>query len=187
MRVRAGAGQQPVLALEPERLVVVGVEHQPRVVHLEHVDLGQVAKQRRRRRDRVHPVERVRDVDDPVLLADRGDRVRERHPARDLLVEEEPDHLALVVGLDLLAGNHDQLAAAGELDRLERAAEDVVVGDGDGSEPFGLGVLDQRLRLDRAVVRPVRVHVEVDDDPVAVGERVASRGGAERAGAGAST
>ena len=121
----------------------------------------------------MHPVERVRDVDDPVLLADRRDRLRERHPARDLLVEEEADHLALVVGLDLLAGNHDQFAAPGELDGLEGAAEDVVVGDRDRPEPFRLGVVDQRLRLDRAVVRPVRVHVEVDDDPVALAERVA--------------
>ena len=60
-----------------------------------------------------------------------------------------------------------------ELDRLEGAAEDVVVGDGDRAEALGLGVVEQRLRLDRAVVRPVRVHVEVDDDPVAVAERIA--------------
>ena len=39
------------------------------------------------------------------------------------------------VGLDLLAGDDDQLAAARLLDRLERAAEDVVVGDGDRAEP----------------------------------------------------
>ena len=120
----------------------------------------------------MHPVERVRHVDDPVLLADRLDRVGEGHAAWDLLVEEEPDHLALVVGLHLLARNHDQLAPARELDRLERAGEDVVVGDGDRSEPLRLGVVDERLRLDRAVVRPVRVHVQVDDDPVAVAERV---------------
>ncbi len=85
--------------------------------------------------DRVQPVERVRQVDEPALLADRLDRVPERHAARDLLLEEEPDHLALAVGLDLLAGNDDQLSAPRELDRLERAAEGVVVGDRDPSEP----------------------------------------------------
>ncbi len=49
-------------------------------------------------------------------------------------------------------------------------------------EPLGLGVLDQRLRLDRAVVRPVGVHVEIDDDPVTVAERVTAgmRGGHRR-------
>ena len=124
------------------------------------------------RRNRVHPVERVGDVDDPVLLADRGDRLRERHPARDLLLQEEADHLALVVGLHLLARDHDQLPLASELDDLERSAEDVVVGDGDRPEPLGLGVVDERLRLDRAVVRPVRVHVEIDGDPVAVAEEI---------------
>ena len=93
-------------------------------------------------------------------------------PARDLLAEEEADHLALAVGLHLLARDHDQVAAACELDGLERAAEDVVVGDRDRAEPFRLGMVDQRGRLDRAVVRVARVHVQVDDDPVAVGERL---------------
>jgi len=46
-----------------------------------------------------------------------------------LLREEEADHLALAVGLDLLARNHDQVAVARELDGFERSAEDIVVGD----------------------------------------------------------
>ena len=121
----------------------------------------------------MHPVERVRDIDDPVLLADRRDRLCKRHPAWNLLVEEQSDHLALVVGLHLLARNHDQLAAPGQLDGFEGPAEDVVVGHRDRPEPFLLGVVDQPLRLDRAVVRPLRVHVEVDDDPVASPEWVA--------------
>ncbi len=33
-------------------------------------------------------------------------------------------------------------------------------------------MLDQLARLDRAVVRPGRVHVEVAEDPLAVGERI---------------
>ncbi len=65
--------------------------------------------ERRRVRDRVQPVERVRKVDETALGLDRGDRVREGHATRDLLGEEEPDHLALPVGLDLLAGDHDQV------------------------------------------------------------------------------
>ena len=129
--------------------------------------------ERRRERDRVHAVERMGEVDDSLLLADRGHRLRERHPARDLLVQEEPDHLALVVGLDLLAGDHDQLAPARLLGRLAGAAEDVVVGDRDRAEALRLGVVEQLVDLDRAVVRPGRVHVQVGEDPGAVGERLA--------------
>ena len=93
-------------------------------------------------------------------------------PARDLALEEEADHLALLVGLDLLAGDHDEVAAAREVGRLERAAEDVVVGDGDRAEALRLGVVDELGRVDRAVERPRGVHVQVGDDPRPVGERV---------------
>src|SRR3546814_6643392 len=53
-------------------------------------------------------------------------RVGEGHPARNLLLQEQADHLSLALGLHLLAGNHQEAAVASELDRLERAAEDVV-------------------------------------------------------------
>ena len=124
------------------------------------------------RGNRVHPVERVRDVDDPFLLTDRLDRLGERHPARDLVPEEQPDHLAVPLRLDLLSGDHDQVAVPRELNRLQGAREDVVVGDRDRAEPLRLGVVDERHRLDRAVVRTVRVHVQIGDDPLAVGERL---------------
>jgi hypothetical protein len=45
-----------------------------------------------------------------------------------------------------------------------------VVGHGDRAEAVALGVRDQVRRLDRAVVRVARVHVQVGDDPVPVGE-----------------
>ena len=125
-----------------------------------------------RERDRVHPVERVREVDDALLLADRGDRLGERHAPRDLLTQEEPDHLALVVRLHLLAGNHDQVAPARPRDRLLGAAEDVVIRDRDRAEAFRLRVVEQLVDLDRAVVRPRGVHVQVGDDPGPVGERL---------------
>ena len=57
--VRAGAGKQPVLSREANGLVVVRVEEQTGVVHLEHVQLGEVAVERRfraaRRRSRCTP------------------------------------------------------------------------------------------------------------------------------------
>ena len=118
----------------------------------------------------MHAVEGVGDVDDALLLADRRDGVGERHSTRDLLVQEEPDDLAVAIGLDLLAGDHDEVVAARGLDRLERPREDVVVGHRDRAEALSLRMGDERRGLDRAVVRVVRVHVEVDDDPVAVGE-----------------
>ena len=100
------------------------------------------------------------------------DRVSEGHAAGDLLLEEEADHLSLAVGLDLLAGYDDQLAAPCELDGLECPAEGVVVGDRDCSEPDLLRVVEELRDRDRAVVRPVRVHVQIDDDPVPAGERI---------------
>ena len=99
-------------------------------------------------------------------------------------MQEEADHLALAVGLDLLAGDDDEVAAARLLDGLERAAERVVVGDRDRAEALRLGVVEQLVDLDRAVVRPRRVHVQVAEDPVAVGERRLGRG---RRGAGSAS
>ena len=172
MRVGAGPHRQVVLPGESQRLVVLRLEDQARVVDLEDVDVGEMAVERRRVGDGVHAVEGVGDVDEPVLLPDRRDRVLEGEPARDLPLEEEADHLALGVGLDLLAGDHDQVAVARLVHRLERAAEGVVVGDRDRAEALGQGVVDELRRVDLAVVRPVRVHVEVGDDPRPVAERV---------------
>ena len=45
-----------------------------------------------------------------------------------------------------------------------------MVGDCDSAEPLGLGLVEQQLRGDAAVVRCARVHVQVDHDPVAVRE-----------------
>ena len=86
VRVGARAHRQVVLAGEPERLVVERLEQEPRVVDLEHVDVREVPVERPRVGNRVQAVERMRDVDDPVLLADRRHGVGERKPARDLLL-----------------------------------------------------------------------------------------------------
>ena len=146
MRIRSRTLEEPVLPREAQRLVVEGVAEEPRVVDLEDVDLGEVAMERRRVGYGVHAIERVGDVDEAALLANRGEGLGEGHASRDLLLEEEPDHLALVVGLHLLAGDDDQIAVARQLRRLERAAEDVVVGDRDPSEPDLLGVIDELPR-----------------------------------------
>src|SRR5207237_2407179 len=99
------------------------------------------------------PVERVGEVDEAALGADGGDRVGEGETARDLLGKEEADHLALAGGLDLLARDDDEVPAACELGGLERAAEGVVVGDGDRAQPLELRALEELADLDAAVVR----------------------------------
>ena len=58
---------------------------------------------------------------------------------------------------------------------LEGAADGVVVGNGDRAEADRLRMHDEVCRIDGAVVRPARVHVEVAEDPLAVGERVRRR------------
>jgi hypothetical protein len=101
----------------------------------------------------------MRHIDETVLLLDRRDRVGERHPARNLLVEEEADHLALVVGLDLLTRYHRHVTVPRELERLHGACEHVVVGDRHRAEPFGFGLVEQERRRHLTVVRRVSVHM----------------------------
>jgi hypothetical protein len=143
MRNSSAALEDVVLPREAERLVVVRLHQQSRVVDLEHVDLREVTMQRLRVRNRVTAIERVGEEDEPALLADRGQRVLEAHAACYLLSQEEPDHLALPPRLDLLAGDDDEITAACELYGLERAAEDVVVGDRDRAEPDLLRCIEQ--------------------------------------------
>src|SRR6476646_10483067 len=123
----------------------------------------------------MHAVEGMREVDDPVLLPDRRDGLCERHPAWDLLPQVKADHLALPVCLDLLAGNDDELVIGRKLCGLEGAADGVVVGYGDRAEADCLRMHDEVCWIDGAVVRPARVHVEVAEDPLAVGERLRRR------------
>ncbi len=170
MRVRAGALQQVVLPREAQRLVVVRLFEQSCVVDLEHVDLRQVAVQRGGIGYGVAAVERVREEDEAPLGPDGGDRVLEGQATRDLLAQEEPDHLTLAFRLHLLAGDDDQAAITCQLDRLERAPEHVVVGDGDRAEADLLCRFEQLGRRDAAVVRPGRVRVEIDRDPLAIRE-----------------
>ena len=106
----------------------------------------------------------MRDVDEPALAADLGDRLLQAHPARDLLLDEEADHLALVGGLDLLADDHLHAVLGGLLARLERAGDLVVVGDGDRAEPALAGGREQHVDGRHAVVRVIGVHVQVDVD-----------------------
>ena len=110
MAVGARAGDDPVLAREALGLLVEGGQRHPWVEDLEHVDLLDDVDQVLVVGHRVEAVEGVRHVDQPALAADLGDRLRHRHPARDLLLEEEADHLPLLGGLHLLADDHLDVA-----------------------------------------------------------------------------
>ena len=175
--VGAGAGDDPVLAGEALGLLVEGGQRHPRVEDLEHVDLLDDVEQVLVVGHRVETVERVGHVDEAALAADLGDRLRHRHPARDLLLEEEADHLALLGGLHLLGDDHLDVAhLLGDPARLERAGDLVVVGDRDRSEAAVAGRLQQHLDRRRAVGRVVGVHVQVDLDQRALGDPAAHLG-----------
>ena len=131
-----------VLPREAERLVVVCVEQKPRVVDLGHVDLeddgaaspatgsrasGRTGAGRRRR--------------PPARGSPR--RCRRSSSRAGSPRGGKADHLAVAVGLHLLAGDHDQVPVARQLDRLERTARTLWSVTADGSEAVALGVSDQ--------------------------------------------
>ena len=110
-------------------------------------------------------------VDDAALGADRGDRLRHRHAARDLLLEEEADHLALFGGHHLLGDDHLDVAhLRRDAARLQRPGYLVVVGDRDRPEAAVAGGLEQDLDRRRAIGRVIGVHVQVDLDQRATGD-----------------
>ena len=117
---------------------------------------------------RMQAIERMGDVHEPALALDLGDRLLERHPAGDLLLDEQADHLALVCGLDLLGDDH--LDPVGLLARLERARNLVVVGDRDRAEAPCASLGQQYLDRRGAVVGVVGVHVQIDVDQRPCGE-----------------
>ena len=163
--VGAGAGDDPVLAGEALGLLVEGGHRHPRVEDLEDVDLLDDVEQVLVVGHRVEAVERMRHVDEPALVADRGDRLRHRQPLGDLLLEEEADHLALLGGLHLLGDDHlDVVHPLGDPPRLQRPGDLVVVGDRDRPEAAVAGRLQQHLDRGRAVAGVVGVHVQVDLD-----------------------
>jgi hypothetical protein len=110
----------------------------------------------------VHAVERMRHVDDAPLPLDLGDRLGEGQAARDALLEEQADDLALG-GLDLFADDHPHAVALGQGERLEAAGDLVVVGHGDDVEPYLGGPLEDLLDGHGAVLGVVGVHVEVGE------------------------
>src|SRR4051812_32928124 len=72
------AADNPVLAGEADRLLVERRDRDPRVEDLDRVDLVDHREHVLVVGHGVQPVERVRDVDDPTLAADLGDRLLER-------------------------------------------------------------------------------------------------------------
>ena len=100
-------------------------------------------------------------VDQPALAADLGDRLLQRHPARDLLLDEEADHLALIGGLHLLG--HDHLDRRRPAPRASSAPEISLWSvTAIAPSPARSARLEQHVDRRRAVGRVVGVHVQVD-------------------------
>ena len=94
-------------------------------------------------------------------------------PARDLLLDEEPDHLALVGRLHLLGHDHLDPAVGARPSRAPRARPRPRCGRSRRSRRARLlGGLEQRVHRGRAVVRVVGVHVQVHVDEVAPRSRL---------------
>ena len=104
--VGARALGQAEAPCERQRTLVVVLARQATVGDLERIELGCQTLEQRFRWDRMVGIERVRDVDERSLLADRIDGVGERHARRHVLLEVDADHLALLTRLDL-AGDGD--------------------------------------------------------------------------------
>ena len=163
VRVRACAAAQPVLLGEARGGAVVALEPEPGVGGLEDVDRAGVLLEQRARGRRVEAVERVRHVDEAALRADALERLGERQAARDLLVQEQPDDLAVGGGLDLRADDDVQRQAA--LDRararLDAARDRVVIGDRERAEARCERRVEQLVDRRRAIPRVPAVHVQV--------------------------
>ena len=93
------------------------------------------------------PIERMRDPDQPALLAGRGDRLDRRQPRRDRPLEEHADQVA-VERLDLLADDHRQPGRR-QLASLERHVDPVVVRDRQVRQPAVARRLDDVPGADR--------------------------------------
>ena len=115
----------------------------------------------------MHAVERVRHVDEAALAPDLGDRLGQGHPAGDLLLDEEADHLALVRRLHLLGDDHLDAVVLGHVARGVGAGDDVVVGHRDRAEADVTRGLEQSFDRGRAIVGVVGVHVQVHVDQLA--------------------
>src|SRR3954453_10204059 len=96
-------------------------------------------------------------VDKATLRGELRDGLGHRHPARDLLLEEQPDHLALLGRLDLLRDDHLGVAGLPRQRRCSERARDLVVGgDRDRGQPPLLRGLEKHRYVRRAVGRVVR-------------------------------
>ena len=118
--------------------------------------------QRRRVGDRVEAVERVGEVDEPpcsriAAIVSANDMPRGISSSRNSPITSPWSSV-----LTSSPGMTTRSRVRAELDRLERAAEDVVVGHGDAAEPDRLGVVEELVGRDRAVVRPLGMKVEVE-------------------------
>ena len=162
MRVRHGNCRNPLFLAERGCLLVATATEDPRVVALDPVDEPDDRGQLLGPGDRVpEPIERMRNADEPALLANRGDGFRHGPPGFDRPLEEHRDQVA-GGGLDLLSDDHRQ-TGRGRVTGAQRTVDSIVIGDREmGQSPLGGGAKDV-LRSREAVEAVPRVAVEVDE------------------------
>ncbi len=112
----------------------------------------------------------MRHVHQPALALDLGDGLGHAQPARDLLLDEQPDHLALLGGLDLLAHDHLQGSGRGHWIRLafSRASKAPEISlwsvTAIAPSPTSLAVASNTSTGRFAVAGVVGVHVQIHVD-----------------------
>src|SRR5688572_11278491 len=160
MRVAADSSRDVLLLREGRSAHVVAREGLAGIEDLDAVDVLIYALEHRTPDvESAIAAEWVRYRDETALIVDTRDRLFRGQAARDLLLEEETDDLA-VPAADFLT--HDHPKAVGQLAEPQRALDRVVIGRADDVQPRGLdrGGLPLERRAAVGRVLAVRMHVD---------------------------
>ena len=127
--------------------------------------------------DRVPAIEGVGDVDEPALLADRRERVRERHalagsPRAGRARSPRPGPSSSPPRRESRQVARRAPSSTASSAPAKTLWSVTAIAPSPSASAWSRSSGDR----DRAVVRPARVHVQVGDDPVAVGERLRRAG-----------
>src|SRR5687767_738840 len=162
MRVAADGSRDVLFLREGRGAHVVAREGLTGVEDLDAIDVLIDALQHRTPDvERAIAAEWVRHGDETALIVDTRDRLFRGQAARDLLLEEETDDLA-VPATDFLTDDHPK--AVGQLAEPQRALDRVVIGRADDVQPRGLdrGGLPLQRRAAVGRVLAVRMHIDLD-------------------------
>ena len=157
----------PVLAREPLGLLVERADRHARVVDLDRVDVVEDRQQVLVVGHRVHPVERMGDVDQAALALDLGDVSCSVIPRGIFSLMNRPMTSPCSAVLTSSATMTFTPKRSAFPAASSAPGDLVVVGDRDRAEPLLAGGGQQHLDRRGAVVGVVGVHVQVDVDELA--------------------